>query len=86
MKKTFLLPALLVPCSAFAQSAPGASSGASFIAIIIVLAVMVGIFILCRELFCWYWKVNKMVQNQDEIIRLLKKIADEKQSNSNTQA
>lgn len=26
------------------------------------LAVIVGIFWLCREIFCWYWKFNRMVE------------------------
>lgn len=26
------------------------------------LVVLVGIFWLCREIFCWYWKFNKMVE------------------------
>lgn len=29
---------------------------------IIALVVTAGIFWLCRELFCWYWKFNKMVE------------------------
>ena len=39
--------------------------------------LIVLIFIAIRELLCWYYKINKMVSNQDEIIRLLKKIANE---------
>jgi len=26
------------------------------------LLVLFGIFWLCRELFCWYWKFNRMVE------------------------
>jgi hypothetical protein len=26
------------------------------------LLVLVGIFWLCRELFCWYWKFSRMVE------------------------
>jgi hypothetical protein len=26
---------------------------------------------------CWYWKINQSIKNQEEIIRLLKKIANE---------
>ena len=80
MKKTLFLSALLMPTIAFAQSAPGLSDGSGFGTLIITLVVMVGVFILCRELLCWYWKINTMVKNQDEIIRLLKKIAKEEHS------
>lgn len=44
---------------------------------LLLLLLSVGIFILCRELICWYWKINQQVENQQEIIRLLKKIAGE---------
>ncbi len=38
--------------------------------IIIVLAI--GIFLAFREIMCWYWKINKTLENQEEIIKLLK--------------
>lgn len=48
--------------------------------IILIIAVAVGIFFLCRELNCWYLKINArkellelMVENQKQIIKLLKK-------------
>lgn len=55
--------------------------------LIIALAVLFGIVMICRELNCWYLKINKridlmnqMIENQEKMIRLLKgeKIADEK--------
>lgn len=52
--------------------------------VILVIAIAVGIFFLCRELNCWYLKINarkeleeKMVENQKEIIRLLRKLNGE---------
>ena len=48
--------------------------------IILIIAVAVGIFFLCRELNCWYLKINArkellelMVENQKQIIKLLRK-------------
>jgi len=48
--------------------------------IFLVIAIAIGIFFLCRELNCWYLKINarmdlmeNMLKNQKEIIRLLKK-------------
>lgn len=32
------------------------------------LAALVGIFILCREVMCWYWKINTTIKNQEKII------------------
>ena len=43
----------------------------------LIVLICVIIFIAIRELLYWYYKINKMVSNQDEIIRLLKKIANE---------
>ena len=50
------------------------------IAYILIIAVAIGIFFLCRELNCWYLKINarkelleSMVENQKQIIKLLKK-------------
>lgn len=51
------------------------SSGDGIILYIIgaVLALAL-LFILLRELFCWYWKINQMVKNQAETIELLKEL------------
>lgn len=35
------------------------------------LLAIIGIFFLCRELMCWYWKINKSIENQEKIIQLL---------------
>ena len=44
---------------------------------LLIALICILIFLAIRELVCWYYKINKMVANQSEIIRLLKKIADE---------
>lgn len=28
---------------------------------LITVAILVVIFLICRELMCWYWKINEMV-------------------------
>lgn len=45
-----------------------------------VIVILIGVFYLCRELNCWYLKINErkkqmdqMIENQKEIIELLKK-------------
>lgn len=78
---TFTLFAM-TPMALFAQ-APSMGSGNGFGTILMVLIICIIVFIICRELICWYYKINKMVSNQDEIIRLLKKIANESNSPSN---
>lgn len=79
MKKITLLLLAILPMSLFAQ-APAVSSGGDYGYLLFVLLIGVLIFIVCRELLCWYWKINKMVSNQEETIRLLKKIAGEEES------
>lgn len=84
MKKITLALHAIFPMALFAQ-APAPYSSSSFEGIgsvLLVLLICVIIFIVCRELICWYYKINKMVSNQDEIIRILKKIAGEDNSNS----
>ena len=41
------------------------------------LVVVIVIFLLFRSINLWYWKIDVRVKNQEEIIRLLKKIANE---------
>lgn len=53
------------------------------------LAYIIGtvfIFFILRELFTWYLKQNQIVKQNDEIIRLLKKIANEPEENSDPNA
>ncbi|WP_218050042.1 hypothetical protein [Bacteroides faecis] len=45
--------------------------------IILVILIFILFFIICREILCRYWKINERIKNQQEIIRLLKKIANE---------
>lgn len=42
----------------------------------IVIGIIV-LFFLLREVFTWYIKQNKIVKQNDEIIRLLRKLANE---------
>jgi hypothetical protein len=42
--------------------------------ITLVLIVSIIIFLLCRELICWYYKINRMVvlmEDQNELLRKL---------------
>ncbi|MGH6668637.1 hypothetical protein R3O55_012740 [Bacteroides hominis] len=83
MKKfTFALFASM-PMALLAQAPALDSSSNGFGSVLIVLLICIIIFIVCRELLCWYYKINKMVSNQEEIIRLLKKIAHENDAPTN---
>ena len=54
--------------------------------LILGLAVFLVIFIICRELVCWYWKINKSVALLTEIRDLLISLneAQAKPGNSDT--
>lgn len=41
---------------------------------LIGILVIIGIFFLCRELMCWYWKINRSIENQEKIISLLQQL------------
>jgi len=30
--------------------------------LMLFMAITIGVFLICRELICWYWKVNRMVE------------------------
>jgi len=52
----------------------------------IILLVIVLCFTVVREIITWYFKQNQIVNQNNEIIRLLRKLANEPpadQSNSN---
>lgn len=42
--------------------------------LISVLAIAVVIFAICRELMCWYWKINEHLENQRQIIEKLENL------------
>lgn len=82
MKIITFITFAIVPMALFAQ-APAPSSSSGFGSVLMILLICAIIFIACRELLCWYYKINKMVSNQEEIIRLLKKIANESNTPTN---
>ncbi len=44
------------------------------IVVVVSLVFLAGIFILLRELMCWYWKINKMIEEKTKTNILLSKI------------
>lgn len=82
MKKTISVLLSILPLYSYAQSmAP--SNSTNFTSILIYIIIIVIVFLLIRELVCWYYKINLMVKNQSEIIRLLTKIANKNDSENN---
>lgn len=50
------------------------SSGSMVGTLIIILIVLIIIFFICRELICWYYKINRMVELMEEQNGLLKRM------------
>lgn len=46
--------------------------------IIIWIVVVILLFLLCREIICWYYKINERITLQTETNELLKKILEKK--------
>jgi hypothetical protein len=36
-------------------------------ALIVVLCITILVFIVCREIVCWYWKLNRIVELLEQI-------------------
>ena len=50
------------------------SSGSMVGTLIIILIVLIIIFFICRELICWYYKINRIVELMEEQNGLLKRM------------
>jgi len=35
--------------------------------VVIALIVLFVVFMVCREIFCWYWKINRIVAALEKI-------------------
>jgi hypothetical protein len=38
------------------------------------LIISIAIMLICREIVCWYWKINKTVLLQEKILAELEKL------------
>jgi hypothetical protein len=48
--------------------------GTNYIGVIIIVGLCIGIFLVCREIVLWYFKINKLIQEQTKTNFLLSKI------------
>ena len=44
------------------------------VAVFLTLGICILIFLTLRALMLWYWKINSIVENQEEQIKLLKEL------------
>lgn len=54
------------------------------IGFLLALVVCVAIFMICREIMCWYWKVNKRLEIEQQILEELRKLNVTMEQNNNT--
>jgi hypothetical protein len=43
--------------------------------ILIALLILAVVFFILREMFCWYWKINRLVDLQEKQNALLEKLS-----------
>lgn len=53
------------------------------VSVIVVFVGVLIVFFLLRELWCWYWKLNQIVDNQEKQNKLLLEMAKFLQSIEN---
>lgn len=72
MKKILMIMACtILPFSAFASSSDPLDIVLMFT---LYPLLLIGIFLICRGIVNWYYKINQRVKNQERIIELLESI------------
>lgn len=52
-------------------------------ALLFALIITILVFFLFRELFCWYWKINRSIELQENILKELQKINNPESNGKN---
>ncbi len=77
MKTSIFTAALFFPAFLSAQSLYddyGHGGGMNFLTWIFILLIIVLVFLICREIVCWYWKINQSIELQKKILEKLDKM------------
>lgn len=83
MKKILLTLTALFPLLVFGQAYATDSSTASNIFLFFIgIGICVVIFLVLRQLFLWYWKVDVIIKKQDEQTQLLRGIYNSLEENN----
>jgi flagellar biosynthesis/type III secretory pathway M-ring protein FliF/YscJ len=51
--------------------------GTSIIYFLVMLGILIIVFLILREVNCWYWKINRNIELQEEQSRLLQKLVQQ---------
>jgi hypothetical protein len=54
----------------------GTFGSSGILEMFLALLIAIGVILLIREVVMWYWKINRIVENQEEEIRLLRKLVE----------
>ncbi|MFA7066238.1 MAG: zinc ribbon domain-containing protein [Dysgonamonadaceae bacterium] len=54
--------------------------GKVIVTILVIVGIILLVFLILREVMCWYWKINERITLQQETNLLLKKLIDEEGS------
>ncbi|MEJ5993443.1 hypothetical protein WG904_03355 [Pedobacter sp. Du54] len=84
MKRIILTLLALLPLVSFGQaySEPGNSTAGSIVVFLIGIGICIAIFLVLRQLFLWYWKVEVIIKKQDEQTQLLRSIYNSLEENN----
>jgi hypothetical protein len=85
MKRTIFTVISLLPLASFGQAYAGANDsgiGTSVVGILLGIGICIVIFMVLRQVFLWYWKVEVLIKKQDEQIQLLKGIYNSIEENN----
>ena len=79
MKKILLAIAIAAPTLLSASTSTQGELDFSHISAMLIvfsffLLVVIALFLIFRELICWYIKINRIDKQQQEILRLLKEL------------
>lgn len=83
MKKIYLtLLCITLTRSVFAQAGGGGYSAiGTLVGFLLGLAFLAFLFLILRQVMLWYWKVDKIVKNQEEQNNLLRAIYNSLEEN-----
>jgi len=57
-------------------NANATGSGDAVAILVIVLIVLLGVFLVCREIVCWYWKINERLAVLRELLAVSREIRE----------
>lgn len=58
--------------------------GKVIVTILVIVGIILLVFLILREVMCWYWKINERITLQQETNLLLKKLIDKEVINIHT--